>query len=89
MPATVPSAPETKPISEIKTRPNGYTSLLVSIHITARERLAEASRLTGVSQQQIIRNGIEMALMAILDHPAAKEAAKKARPRRARKGGHA
>lgn len=66
---------ETQPA--IKANSRGMTSLLVSIHIDARRRLAEASRLTGVSQQSIIRNGIEMALMAILERPEAEAAGKR------------
>jgi hypothetical protein len=47
------------------------TKLLVGIRLDARERLAEASRLTGTPQRVIIRNGIELILDAILSHPAA------------------
>jgi hypothetical protein len=72
-------------MTELKQNSRGYTRLLVKIHIDARERLARASAVSGASQQSLIRNGIEMILSSILEHPAATEAAGK-RARAARPG---
>jgi hypothetical protein len=65
-----------------KVNSRNVTRLLVSIPLDARERLARASELSGASQQSLIRNGIEMILASILEHPAAEQA--KPTPKRRR-----
>jgi hypothetical protein len=68
--------------NQLKTNSKGMTRLLVKIHEGDRARLAEASRVSGASQQSIIRNGICLILDSILNHPAARE--EPAQPRRSR-----
>jgi hypothetical protein len=57
-----------------KVNSHNVTRLLVHIPLDARERLAEASRLTGKSQQSIIRCGLVAILDSLLNHPAAAQA---------------
>jgi hypothetical protein len=76
---------------QLRTNSRGNTRLLVSIPLADRDRLAEASRLSGKSQQSIIRCGLVQIVDSILSHPAAKETAKKRgrKPARNGKGGAA
>jgi hypothetical protein len=60
----------------IKTDKNQNTRLLVKLHINDRHRLAEASALTGKSQQSIVRNGICAILDSILANAPIKESRK-------------
>src|SRR5262245_11024492 len=66
--------------TQLKANSRGMTRLLVAIHEGDRARLAEASRLSGASQQAIIRNGICLILDSILNDPRAKQAAGDHRP---------
>jgi hypothetical protein len=66
--------------NQIKANSKGMTRLLVAIHESDRTRLAEASRLSGASQQAIIRNGLCLILDSILSDPRAEEAAGNHRP---------
>jgi hypothetical protein len=61
--------------TQLKANSRGMTRLLVAIHEGDRARLAEASRVSGASQQCIIRNGLCLILDSILNDPRAKQAA--------------
>jgi hypothetical protein len=74
-------------MSELKQNTRGMTKLLIHVHVDARERLASASRLTGSSQQSIIRNGIELILQRLEDRAEQPESTPKRR--RSRKQGGA
>jgi hypothetical protein len=66
--------------TQLKTNSRGMTRLLVAIHEGDRARLAEASRVSGASQQSIIRNGLCLILDSILGDPRAEKAAGNHRP---------
>jgi hypothetical protein len=88
------SDPGDPAMTELKTNSKGMTRLLVSIHQADRERLAQAARLSGASQQSILRNALARMLASILDDPRARTASEprnqprdaKVRRSRARKG---
>jgi hypothetical protein len=72
--------------TQLKANSRGMTRLLVAIHEGDRARLAEASRVSGASQQSIIRNGLCLILDSILGDPRAQEAPRARRGRRAKGG---
>jgi hypothetical protein len=52
-------------MTEIRANSKGLTKLLVGFHLETRHRLAAMSKATGVSQQQIIRSGVEARLLSL------------------------